>query len=135
MSTKAYGTTLGYRTPAGSGTYVPIARVRSIKPGEVSADPIDITTLDSPSEMEEVIAGLGSGGELEFTVEHSGTVTGTIYGLFRLSADFKVTFPGGSNWTYTGFISGFGVEEVVNKEIIRNTIKVKVSGLPVYSAT
>lgn len=133
MATKAYTTLLRYKI--GAGAITPLARVKSIKPPKLSGKNIDITVLDSPDEMEELLSGLGTGGEIEATIEYDKTQTGTLAGLFRTAATWSIKYPSGSGWTFAGWLNEIGEEEVVNGEVLRTTIKMTVSGLPVHSAT
>ena len=128
MAVKAYGTLF----KANGAT---VARVRSIKPFKVSAETIDITTLDSPDEFGEVLAGLATGGEVEVTLEYSATATATLYALFRVLEDFEIVYPDTRGWEFTGYIVEFGDEEVSNGGgIVTQTVKVVVTGKPTQIA-
>jgi hypothetical protein len=134
MALKAYQTVLEYRTGS-SGAYTPVARVRSIKPPKMSAKDIDTTTLESPDEFDESLAGLGNGGEMETTVEYEKARAATLYALFRVEATYRIRYTDGSGWSMPARINEFGDEEIVNGEIVTTTMKVKVTGKPVHAAT
>src|SRR4051812_7980606 len=129
MAEKAYLTELQYNVLDSEGSYTPIARVKSIKPPKVAAKDIDITTLESPDEAEEMLPGLANGGELEAVVEYSHTQTATLLGLFRDVIFYRINYPSDHGWQVEGYLSEIGDEEVVNGDIVRTTIKIKVTGL------
>lgn len=131
MAVKAYQTLLQYS--AGSGTFASFLNVKSIKPFKVSAKDIDITTLTSPNEFEEVVAGLANGGELEATVLYDATQTGSVYALFRVTQLYRLKYPDNSGWTFSGYVSEIGDEEVQNGEVVKTTLKIKVTGQPTKS--
>src|SRR5262245_22317383 len=102
MAVKAYGTKLQYKD---GGDFEDLARVKSIKPAKLTAKEIDTTTLESPDEMEEFVAGLGNGGEVEATIEYDKDRTADLYELYRVSTQYRIRYPDGSGHEYDGWLS------------------------------
>lgn len=137
MAVKGYGTLLQYKIA--SGSYTTLARVKSIKPATMSREEIDVTTLDSPDEFEEVMAGMGSGGELQAVIEYDKTRTGTLAGttIFgKADVAWRLKYPDGSGWDYPAgsFLKDIGDEEVVAKDVVRTNVTIRVSGKPTHSS-
>lgn len=129
MAVKGYGATLKYQV-GGSGSFIALGRVKSIKPAKITAKSIDTTVLDSADEFEEMIPGLASGGEIEVTLEYSASWTETLYGLFRSQTNYQVVYADETGWQYAGFLNEIGDDEVVNGEIVMTTVKIQVTGKP-----
>lgn len=133
MALKAYQTILEHHEAP--DTYTPIARIKSIKPPKITAKDIDSTTLESPDEFDELLPGLANGGELEATLEYEKAKTDTLYALFRIPSTYRIHYSDGSGWTYPGYINEIGDEEIVNGEIVTQTIKIKVTGKPAHAVS
>src|SRR4051794_37017571 len=106
MATKTYGTYFEYGNTADYATasgWTVLARIISIKPSKVTAKDIGITTLDSPDEFEEVLAGLAEGGEREVTLEYYPSTSVTLEGFFRTTKAYKVVYPDNSGWKFNGY--------------------------------
>jgi hypothetical protein len=137
MPVKAYGTVLYYGSTAdySTSTFTAIAQVKSIKPFKVTSKEIDTTVLDSADEFDETLAGLANGGEAEVQLRYDKTQTDTLYGFFRTDKGWKMVYPSGSGWKWNGRITEFGDDEVVNGTIVLTTLKIKITGKPVHSAS
>ena len=135
MALKAYQAALEYGNTADHATattWTAVARIKSIKPMKMAAKDIDITTLESADEFEEMVAGLGSGGELEASVEYDKTKVATLFGFFRTTKAWRLKYSDNSGWKWNGYLSEIGDDEVVNGDIVKTTLKVKVVGKPVH---
>lgn len=134
MANRALGTTLSI----GDTTPVTVAGLTSIGGLELSADTIDVTTLDSDGGYREFIAGFKDAGEvaLEGYLE---SVTGKgqkeLYDLFE-SGDkesFTIDFPEGSNWAFSGVVTGFSTSADL-EDPLGFAATIKVSGKPTFTA-
>jgi predicted secreted protein len=128
MPTVAMGTTI--KKAAGTA----IASLTSIAGLELSADTIEVTTLDAVGGYRQFVQGLKDAGEISISgyfdfASHNPILTDFNAGT---SASYVITFPGGKTWTFdavvTGFSTGAELEDLVSFE---STLK--VSGKPVLA--
>jgi hypothetical protein len=105
MAKRALGTTLAI----GSTT---VGGLTSISGVELSAETIDVTTLDSTGGYREFIGGFKVGGDEEECV---------------------ITFSNGATWTFDGVITGFSTSADL-EDAIGFSMTIKVSGQPVFAA-
>jgi hypothetical protein len=127
MAQKAYGATLEYSDTL-TGTYVAIARIKTIKPPKVTAKDIDTTVLDSEDEYEEKIPGLASTGDLECDIEYEKTKTADLYELFRLPKAFQIHYADDSGWRGMGYLSEIGDQDVENGKVVMTSVKISITG-------
>lgn len=135
MSLKAYGSLIQYGDTADiatAATWTTVAKAKSIKPGKSSEKSIDTTHLTSPDEHEEAVPGLATGGEFEVMAQYDKTATDAVNALFRIVKAWRLVYPDLSGWKWNGWISEIGDEEVVNGDIVRTTLKIKVTGKLVH---
>ena len=135
MATKGHGVTLGYADLplGGSPSYTGVAKVVDVKPPNVEAEKIDVSTMESPEQWEEITAGWAAASEAELTLQYTKADTATLYGLFRADKGFKLSFSDGSYWSYQGFIQKMG-NEVERKGIIQTAVTIAISGKPTFTA-
>lgn len=129
MAKRALGTTLAI----GSTT---VGGLTSISGVEMSADTIDVTTLDSAGGYREFINGFVDGGEVSADgyLSDSGTDEEALAGL--VGADEQscvITFSNGATWTFDGIVTGFSTSADL-EDPLSFSITVKVSGQPVFAA-
>ena len=129
MATRALGTTLAI----GSTT---VGGLTSISGVELSADTIDVTTLDSTDGYREFVGGFIDGGEVSADgyLSDSGTDEAALAGL--VGADEQscvITFSNGATWTFAGVVTGFSTSADL-EDAIGFSITIKVSGKPVFAA-
>ncbi|MCK6478570.1 MAG: hypothetical protein HUU06_00315 [Planctomycetaceae bacterium] len=132
-------TTFEKEDPVGSGTYVPVAEVKSLGGPSMSRDAVDATNFDSPDDYEEPIPGLKKGGEvslvLNFRPDH--TSQGSSAGLLKDFEDgttrtWRVMwpqFPNSPSLTFPGWISGWEPTSAT-KDLLTVAVKVQVVGKP-----
>ena len=119
-----YGNTADIATAT---TWTAIATVKSIKPAKKTNKEIDTTHL--LSSMEESIPGLSAVGECEATLQYDSTQAETLEGFFATQKAWRVRYNGGTTGRkFNGWISEDGEEEVVNGDIIMQTVKIHVTG-------
>lgn len=129
MATRGLGTTLKMATKK-------VAGLTSIGGLDLSADTIDVTTLDSDGGYKEFIGGFKDGGEVSLS-GYFDLTTGSgqkdLYDAFESGEvkDYSIEFPAAmkAKWTFKGVVTGFktdvGLEDPVNFEAT-----IKVSGKP-----
>lgn len=129
MPKRALGTTL----VIGSTT---VGGLTSISGVELSADTIDVTTLDSTGGYREFINGFIDPGEVtaEGYLSDLGTNEETLIGLVGgADQECTITFPGGAKWEFDGIVTGFSTNAEL-EDPLSFSITVKVSGKPTFTA-
>ena len=135
MGQRALGTTL----TIGSTT---VGGLTSIGGVEISADTIDVTTLDSADGYREFIPGFIDGGEVtaEGYLSDTGTDETAVLALVGGdAAECVIQFPKGSNttsgpkWEFDGIVTGFSTN-VDLEDPLSFSITIKVSGKPTLTA-
>lgn len=142
----ATGAKIGTKTrflredPVDSGTFVAVAEVKSVGGPSLSRDAVEATTLESPDDYAEFIAGVKNGGEvslvLNFRPEHASQ--GSSAGLYKDFEDgttrkWRLEWPQFSNTpslTFPGFLTGWEPTSAA-KDLLTVAAKVKVTGKPV----
>lgn len=132
-ATKAIGTTI-------SKGGVLIGTLTEIKGIEMSADTMDVTTLDTSSGYKNNIVGWKDGGEVSisgFFVPGDSGQAALVSGFNAGTEDtYIITFPAamGATWTFTGLVTkistGAGLEDPVSFEAT-----IKVNGQPALGTT
>lgn len=131
MAERALGTTLTVDSTA-------VAGLTSIGGLELSADTIDVTTLDSEGGYREFIAGFKDAGEVSLE-GYLNSVTGKgqkeLYDLFESGDEgaFEIDFPEGSSWSFSGVVTGFGTSADL-EDPLGFSCTIKVSGKPTFTA-
>lgn len=128
MANRAVGTKLKFDT-------IYVAELTSIGGLELSADNIDVTSLDSDGGYRQFIGGFKDGGEVSLSGFFNPSDPGqaAVYAAFESGATVPcgIEFPTalGASWTFsavvTGFSTGAELEEAVSFEAT-----LKVSGKP-----
>lgn len=127
MVRRALGTKLEIDTTA-------IAGLTSIGGLELSADTIDVTTLDSDGGYREFIAGFKDAGEVSlegYQEFEAGKGQKDLYDLYESGdeEDFTITFPGGAKWEFKGIVVGFSTSADL-EDPLGFSASIKVSGRP-----
>lgn len=137
MAIKGYGATFGRGDGASPESFTDIAQVINIIPPQLSRETIDTTHLESADGYNEYIPGMREGGEVTFTLgyEKNGTGQSDIRGDFDSDANvnYKVTYPNGATWEFTGFVTGLSPSEVANNERVTESVTIKVTGKPTWT--
>lgn len=124
---------LGTKLQIGKDSPVTVAGLTSISGLELSADTIDVTTLDSDGAYREFIAGFKDAGEvsLEGYLELDDGQQ-TLYDLFENGAteDFTILFPNNmGSWEFKGVVTGFSTSADL-EDPLSFSCTIKVSGKP-----
>lgn len=129
MAQRALGTIL----QIGTGTPVTVAGLTSIGGLELSADTIDVTTLDSDGGYREFIAGFKDAGEVSlegYLKLDEGQQA--LYDLFESGAveDFTIQFPDNlGKWEFKGVVTGFSTSADL-EDPLSFSATIQVSGKP-----
>lgn len=115
-----------------------IAELETIDGLDLSAETIDVTTLDSNGAYREFIGGFKDGGEVALTGFFNPSDVGqdAVYDAFEAGTTdaYAIIFPSalGAQWDFNGVVTGFKTS--VEKEgVISFEATVKVSGKPTLS--
>jgi len=120
---------------------VAVAKLTSIGGLELSADTIDVTTLDSVGGYREFIAGFKDAGEVSIEGYFDST-TGKgqkeLYDAFETGdvKDFSIEFPASTKtkWEFKGVVTGFSTN-ASTEDPISFSGTIKVSGKPTLTIT
>lgn len=114
-----------------------IGGLTSIGGIEITADDIDVTTLDSEGGYKEYIGSFKDGGEVPIEgFFNSDTESGQVALQDSLDSgeaeDYKIVFPTTpkAEWDFKGVVTGFGVGDVDVDGTIGFKATIKVSGKP-----
>lgn len=138
MAFRGLGTVLKIGKDAQAKTVAGLTEIGGL---ELSADTIDVTSLDSQGGYREFIAGFKDAGEVSlsgFFNPETGKGQKELYDLFESGAtsDFSIVFPVATkaSWVFTGVVTGIststGVEDPISFEAT-----IKVSGAPTLTIT
>lgn len=131
-ATRSLGTTLKKGTSA-------IGNLKSIGGIEITADTIDVTSLDSEGGYREFIGSFKDGGEvqLEGFFDHLSTSQLAMQTSLDngLAEDYTITFPTAkaTTWTFKGVVTAFKVEAGDVDGTVTFGATLKVSGKPVLA--
>lgn len=126
---------LGTKLQIGDVSPVTVAGLTSIGGLELSADTIDVTTLDSDGGYREFIGGFKDAGEvsLEGYLElEAGKGQKDLYDLFESgdTEDFIILFPDTiGKWEFEGVVTGFSTGADL-EDPLSFSCTIKVSGAP-----
>lgn len=135
---RAVGTTL----TKGTGTPVTIGNLTTINGIEITADTIDVTTLDSDGGYKEFIGGFKDAGEVSAEGYFDPETTSNQVSLQNdlddgLTDDYNINFPAatGAKWAFKGVVTNFKVGDAEMDGTIGFSVTIKVSGKPVLTVT
>ncbi len=132
---------LGTKLQIGDTSPVTVGGLTSIGGLELSADTIDVTTLDSSGGYREFIAGFKDAGEVALEGYFDAT-TGQgqkeLYDLFESgdTEDFTIQFPAETktSWEFSGVVTGFSTGADL-EDPLAFSASIKVSGKPTLTVT
>jgi len=133
-ATRALGTTLSKGTVP-----VLIGGLTSIGGIEITAETMDVTTLDSIGGYREFIGTFKDAGEVPIEGYFDHTSAGQIAMQTSLddgtAEDYVITFPTAlaTTWTFKGVVTAFKVGDVDLEGVIAFGATIKVSGKPVLA--
>ena len=131
-ATLGYGSALSYSL---AGTvFTEIAQTVDLAGPEPEVGDVNITNNDSPDNTKEYIPGMIEPGEQTFEVIYKKAVCAAVYALMGIIYFWEETYPDGSKWAFKGYVKGFGTEAPTEDEAIRNTITIKLTTKPVFTA-
>ena len=94
---------------------------------------VDITTMSSSGGWRQFVPGIKDGGEITVEVLYDETQIDTIEGnIGSSSSAFTITFPDGSTWTGSAFITSFSIDNPQD-DAISCSITLKVDGAAVFT--
>lgn len=132
---------LGTKLKIGKSVPVTVAGLTSIGGLELSADTIDVTTLDSDGGYREFIAGFKDAGEVAlegYLAPEEGKGQIDLYALFESgeTEDFVIEFPVGvgAKWEFKGIVTGFSTGADL-EDPLSFSGTIKVSGKPILNTT
>lgn len=126
---------LGTQLKIGKTTPVAVAGLTSIGGLELSADTIDVTTLDSEGGYREFIAGFKDGGEVPiegYFKPETGKGQKELYDLYEAGTveDFVIQFPNNmARWEFKGVVTGISTAADLEDPLSFSST-IKVSGKP-----
>lgn len=131
MAQRSLGTKLLIGDPG-----IAVGHLTSISSPSMSQETIDVTTLDSPGEYREFLAGFKDGGEVTasgyFVPDDPGQAA--VYAALENGTNevFEIQFPAamGASWEFEGVVTAFQTTADL-EEAISFEITIKVSGKPV----
>lgn len=119
----------------GASATTAVGNLSSIGGVEVSADSVDVTTLDTEGGFKEYLAGFKDAGEvsLEGFLDDADAGQKEVYDALADGKTRKceIAFPNGAKWTFDGIVTGFGTS-VSTDDAVSFTGTVKVSGKPTF---
>ena len=128
--THAFGTTLTW-----DGAIV--ASLDSIGGVEISVDPVEVTTHDSPDAYKEYIAGLLDAGEVALSgfynnEDATGQIAMVADAAARAVKAAVITFPTatGTTWSFNGLITSIKVGDAAVADGIPFSATIKITGKP-----
>ncbi len=137
MAKRALGTKLKIGTDVSA---VAVAGLTSIGGLELSADTIDVTTLDSDGGYREFIAGFKDAGEVSlegFLELEQGKGQKELYDLYDSGEeeDFTILFPKNmGSWQFKGVVTGFSTGASL-EDPLSFSATIKVTGKPTLTIT
>lgn len=137
-ATRALGTTL----TKGTTTPLVIGGLTSINGIEISADQIDVTTLNSTGGYKTYIGGFKDAGEVSaegyFNPDDISNQVDLQDDLDSgLPDDYAINFPTdpAAKWTFKGIVTNFKVGDAEMDGTIGFSVTIKVSGKPTLTVT
>lgn len=137
MATRGLGTVLKVGTEGAAKT---VGGLKEINGVSLSADTIDVTTLDSDGGYKEFIAGFKDAGEVSISGYFDPSEKGqkSIYDLFESGATskFEIVFPAslGAKWVFDGVVTSFETSTSL-EDPLSFSGAIKVSGKPTLTLT
>lgn len=138
---RAMGTSLTKTKSGNEATDWEVGSLTSIGEIGVEISEIDVTTLDSPNGAKEYISGDIDAGECPIAgyikkAADEATVTKMMALISSGSVEeWTVEFPSGAKWVFNAFVKSFKTTEETTDGLIGFNATLRISGLPVYTAS
>jgi hypothetical protein len=131
-----YGSQLLIASPDAPTTYVALAEITNITPPPMTRDLPEATHMESPGGWKEYVPGLKDGGEISVDMNFIPGSAATLR-LLEMQTEseaspVKIKFPGGEEWGFTAFCTGFTPEVPVG-DVMTATATFKVTGEPDFT--
>lgn len=130
---RSVGTTL--KIGAESAT-TKVGGLTSIGGIEVSADTVDVTSLDTTGGYKEYLAGFKDAGEvsLEGYLDDADDGQAAVYAALNSGTVQKceIAFPNGAKWTFDGIVAGFSTS-ASTEDAVTFSSTIRVSGNPTFT--
>jgi hypothetical protein len=125
------------RDPLGVGSFAAVAELRDISGPALSRNPIETTNHNDSDES--FVVGIRRHGEVTFTVGYIPTNAShdSSTGLIKSWQDgqrdvFRVTYPDGSEWVFSGFISNFASSAPVDDGLTAD-VSIRTTGQMLFN--
>lgn len=111
-----YQATLGYSLASPFSSYTTIAQIKKIGEIPQTRGEVDVTTLDSPNNFEEVLTTLKRSGTVPLELVYDASLAShaalkTLYDNGN-SASYKVTFASGTTAIFLAFMKDYALGEL-----------------------
>lgn len=125
------------RDPLGGGSFAAIAELRDISGPALSRNPIETTNHNDQDES--YVVGIRRHGEVTFTIGYIPTETShdDSSGLIDSWQDgdrdvFRITYPDGTAWVFSGFITNFSVNAPVDDGLTAD-VSIRTTGAMLFA--
>ncbi len=129
--------THGYNTKLAGASSGTIGSITSITLPSRTVAAIKVTDLDATNKWETYIPGMRDAGELSLELNFDGSASGNSDALnTALTAAVQVwtiTFPDGSTFAASGFITSLGGGSANNDDKITETVTLKFTAAPTFT--
>jgi predicted secreted protein len=132
----AFGTELHMGDGAGTEVFTEIAHVTKMGGPGLGVDTEDVTTHDSTSAWEEVVATILRTGEMTLDIiydPNDGTHDATDGLVSKLDsktkANFELIFPDATEWSFSAYVTGFEPDEP-HDGALTASVSLKITGQP-----
>lgn len=139
MTTQAaigHGTLFKIGNGATPEVFTTVAEVTSIKPPNLSRDPVEATHTESPEKWKEFIAGLKDGGEVGIELNFVPGSATTLLLMAQFDTDVvgnkQVVFTTGQVWSFAAFQTGFEPDTSTPDKMTASST-FKISGKPTFA--
>jgi Lambda phage tail tube protein, TTP len=130
-----YGSRFEIVSDTSPDLYVELAEVKSITPGALEVDQVEVTHMQSPNRFREYVSGLVDAGEASFEMNFipGSTSDDRIFELLNLGVgisrrrSMRINYPNGVSETFDGEITGYE-PDVPFDDVMTAAVTVKISG-------
>jgi hypothetical protein len=136
LAISAQGTIIE-RDPLGGGAFAAIAELRDISGPALSRNPIETTNHNDQDES--FVVGIRRHGEVTFQVGYIPTdashddTAGAINSWQNGDRDvFRITYPDGTQWVFSGFITNFAVSAPVDDGLVAD-VSIRTTGAMLFA--
>jgi hypothetical protein len=113
-----------------------IAQIAGIGPPGATRDVIEVEDLNPTDEVKKKLLGLIDVGECTLTLNfdpansgHQALEAALYSGALQTC---KIKYPGGSGYTFSGYVTGFAPQEIAPSDIMQAEVTITVTTKPTY---